>query len=163
MPGVTPKEFEALLDFFYTEGSAGARSMRLNTIDGAPHRVSTTIDPIEQIVLAEKHDIPHWFRIAYVSICERGEPLEEWEARKIGFRKTTLLARARETVRNPIIRSDTTSGISQLFTPKIGWSPRQKSLIKWILPQPTRVDAIVPRCSSLPIRGDFMNTVWLRI
>jgi hypothetical protein len=59
------------------------------------------VNPIEQLLLAEKHDIPHWRRIAYVKICERSDPIQEWEAEKIGARETALLARARETIRNP--------------------------------------------------------------
>ncbi|KAJ6588112.1 hypothetical protein B0H19DRAFT_922518, partial [Mycena capillaripes] len=127
LPGVTPAEFEALLDFFYDEKfqryQASMREwidllaistrfdfqrIRESAIDAIEHSrwrhergVSNVIDPIEQIVLAEKHDISHWLRIAYVAICERGQPLQEWEAEKIGYRKTALLARARETVRDP--------------------------------------------------------------
>jgi hypothetical protein len=59
------------------------------------------IDPIERIVLAEKHDIPEWLPIAYADLCQRPNPLEEWEGEKLGYRKLTLLARAREAVRNP--------------------------------------------------------------
>jgi hypothetical protein len=110
-----------------------------------------TIDPIEQIVLAEKHEIPHWFRIAYVSICERSEPLEEWEARKIGFRKTTLLARARETVRNPHHRTPTPPPVFLSFSPAsaIGsphevWPPLPKEVSSnGFYHNRNRVDAIV--------------------
>ncbi|KAJ7243590.1 hypothetical protein B0H12DRAFT_1022919 [Mycena haematopus] len=126
LPGVTPPEFEALCDFFYEEKFQHHRAstrewisllsistrfdfqrLRECAIAALENRsIGPTfwrgeIDPIEQIVLAEKHDIPHWLRIAYVKICERSDPLEEWEAEKIGARKTALLARARETVRNP--------------------------------------------------------------
>ncbi|KAJ6453586.1 hypothetical protein C8R45DRAFT_1039117 [Mycena sanguinolenta] len=126
VPEVTLAEFEALCDFFYEEkfqrGKASTRDWinllaistrfvfeRLRVLAIAalencswpfPPR-SGQLDPFEQIVLAEKHDIPHWLRIAHVKICERSEPLETWEAEKIGAHKTALLARARETVRNP--------------------------------------------------------------
>jgi hypothetical protein len=79
------------------------------------------IDPIEQILLAEKHDIPRWLRIAYVKICERSNALEEWEAEKIGARKTALLARARETVRNP---HKLTPSPPPPVPPEQEWSPR---------------------------------------
>jgi hypothetical protein len=111
--------------------------------------VPTTIDPIEQIVLAEKHEIPHWFRIAYVSICERSEPLEEWEARKIGFRKTTLLARARETVRNPHHHTPTPPPASPQFAPSFAapsfaaWSPLPEVPSNGFYHNRPRVDAIV--------------------
>ncbi|KAJ6625177.1 hypothetical protein B0H10DRAFT_1942763 [Mycena sp. CBHHK59/15] len=71
-----------------------------NLWPGTPRRFES-IDPIKQIVLAEKHDIPHWLPIAYAALCQRPNPLEEWEAEQIGYRKTTLLARAREAVRDP--------------------------------------------------------------
>jgi hypothetical protein len=57
------------------------------------------LDPIEKIVLAVKYDIPQWFAPAYAALCQRPNPLEEWEARKIGWTKTVLVARAREAVR----------------------------------------------------------------
>ncbi|KAJ7672399.1 hypothetical protein DFH06DRAFT_1036643 [Mycena polygramma] len=124
---VTPAEFEALLDFYYEDKFQRSRATLREWIDllsiatryyfqrlrdCAIHAIEhgmpefsiefwERIDPVEQIVLAEKHDIPHWRRIAYVQICERSDPLSESEARKLGYQKTTLLARARETVRNP--------------------------------------------------------------
>ncbi|KAJ7023462.1 hypothetical protein C8F04DRAFT_1240185 [Mycena alexandri] len=128
VPGVTPFEFENLLDFFYTEKFQRHQAamadwvavlaistrfdfqrVRDRAIDAIEHSrwnqpkrgKKITIDPVEQIVLAEKHDIPHWLPIAYYAICERGHSLEEWEAERIGYRKTVLLARAREEVRNP--------------------------------------------------------------
>ncbi|KAF8189180.1 hypothetical protein K438DRAFT_1722310 [Mycena galopus ATCC 62051] len=125
LPGVTPAEFEALLDFFYEEkfqrNAASTREwinllaistrydfqrIRERAIDALEHNrygcgPKGEVDPIEQIGLAEKHDIPRWLRIAYVKICERSDPLDESEAEKIGARKTALLARAREAVRNP--------------------------------------------------------------
>ncbi|KAJ7118423.1 hypothetical protein C8R43DRAFT_901562 [Mycena crocata] len=129
LPGVTAMEFETLLDFFYTEkfqrhdalmeewiellaistrfDFQRLRECAIDAIDHSRWRMQRpwnrriSIDPIEQIILAEKHDIPHWLPTAYALMCERSHPLEEWEAEKIGYRKTTLLARAREAVRNP--------------------------------------------------------------
>jgi hypothetical protein len=57
------------------------------------------IDPIEKIVLAEKHNIPDWLAPAYASLCQRANPLEEWEAERLGVGVTVKLARAREAVR----------------------------------------------------------------
>ncbi|KAJ7896047.1 hypothetical protein B0H14DRAFT_547305 [Mycena olivaceomarginata] len=124
--GVTPAEFEALLDFFYEEKfqhhnismlewiNLLAISTRFDfqrlrecAITAIEHGLCNNkgpvqdVNPIEQLLLAEKHDIPHWRRIAYVKICERSDPIQEWEAEKIGARETALLARARETIRNP--------------------------------------------------------------
>ncbi|KAJ7878119.1 hypothetical protein B0H14DRAFT_2342110 [Mycena olivaceomarginata] len=128
--GVTPVEFGALLDYFYEEKFQRHRAamqewidllaistrfdfqrIREDAIDAIEHSRwppisplgwrKQTIDPIDQIVLAEKNDIRHWLPIAYALICERGNSLEEWEAEKLGARKTALLARAREAIRNP--------------------------------------------------------------
>ncbi|KAJ7111392.1 hypothetical protein C8R44DRAFT_594475, partial [Mycena epipterygia] len=124
LPGVTSMEFEALLDYFYTEKFQRHQAVmkewidllaistrfdfqriREDAINAIEHsrweqprqwRRRITVDPIEQIVLAERHDIPHWLPVAYALICERSKPLDEWEAEKIGYRKTALLARARE-------------------------------------------------------------------
>jgi hypothetical protein len=57
------------------------------------------IDPVEKIVLAEKHNIGDWLAPSYVSLCQRANPLEEWEAEKLGIRVAVKLARAREAVR----------------------------------------------------------------
>ncbi|KAK7042601.1 BTB domain-containing protein [Favolaschia claudopus] len=120
LPDVTRSEFEALLNFFYEEtfqrGEASTEEwMELLAISTRfdfqrlRERAIGALDPllsrgkgrpIERIALAEKHDIPQWLRIAYVDICERGPPLNESEAEKIGTRKTVLLGRAREMIRN---------------------------------------------------------------
>ncbi|KAJ7766345.1 hypothetical protein DFH07DRAFT_809654 [Mycena maculata] len=126
LSGVTSMEFETLLDYFYDEKFQRYQSTMEQWIDllaistrfnfekirnyaidaieysrwPAERSRKSTIGSIDQIVLAEKHDIPHWLPNAYALICERGSPLEEWEAEKIGYRTTTLLARAREAVRN---------------------------------------------------------------
>lgn len=57
------------------------------------------MDPVDKIVLAQKHDIGDWLHSAYASLCQRVNPLEEWEAEKLGLRTTVKLARAREAVR----------------------------------------------------------------
>ncbi|KAJ7448245.1 hypothetical protein B0H11DRAFT_1629075, partial [Mycena galericulata] len=125
LPGVTAAEFESLLDYFYDEkfqryeatmqewidllaistrfDFERVRQRAISAIDHCrwPQKSwpqTTTIDPVDQILLAEKHNIPHWFRIAYESLCARGHPLEEWEAEKIGYRRTVLLARTREAI-----------------------------------------------------------------
>ncbi|KAJ7742588.1 hypothetical protein B0H16DRAFT_1563062 [Mycena metata] len=122
VPGVTPFEFESLLDFFYTEKFQRHQAVLADWV--AVLAISTrfdfqrvrdcAIDAIEHsrwnqptgkrrkmITINPKHDIPHWLPLAYAAICERSGPLEEWEAKSLGYRKTVLLARAREEVRNP--------------------------------------------------------------
>ncbi|KAK6974380.1 BTB domain-containing protein [Favolaschia claudopus] len=120
LPDVTRSEFEALLNFFYEETFQRDKASTEEWVDLLA--ISTRFDfqrlreraidalddllsgrkghPIQRISLAEKHDIPGWLRIAYVDICERGPPLNESEAEKIGMRKTILLGRAREMIRN---------------------------------------------------------------
>jgi len=57
------------------------------------------ISPIDRICLAEKYNIPQWLAPSYEDLCQRVSPLEVREAEKIGVRTATLLARAREAVR----------------------------------------------------------------
>ncbi|KAJ6454478.1 hypothetical protein C8R47DRAFT_1167105 [Mycena vitilis] len=166
---VTPAEFEALLDFFYEEKFQRSRAsmrewidllsissrydferLRDCAIDAIEHSkwpftrsMHDVLDAVEQIVLAEKHDIQHWLRIAYVKLCERSEPLTESEARKLGYQKTAWLARAREAVRNPHHRVPSPP-------PEERWSPAATPVISPI-PIPDngfyhdrhRVDAII--------------------
>lgn len=57
------------------------------------------ISPVDRICLAEKYNIPQWLPPSYKDLCQRVSPLEVREAEKIGVRTATLLARAREAVR----------------------------------------------------------------
>jgi hypothetical protein len=117
LPGVTRFEFKTLLDFFYdcmhddfelslNEWTAILSISSRYDMDRIRQRAirqiishRPRIDPVEKIVLAEKHDIAGWLPSAYASLCQRVNPLEEWEAEKLGLRITVRLARAREAVR----------------------------------------------------------------
>jgi hypothetical protein len=57
------------------------------------------ISPVDRICLAEKYDIREWLCPSYEDLCQRVVPLEVHEAERIGVRTATLLARAREAVR----------------------------------------------------------------
>ena len=57
------------------------------------------ISPVDRICLAEKYNVPQWLPASYEDLCQRVSPLEVHEAEKIGIRTATLLARAREAVR----------------------------------------------------------------
>ena len=57
------------------------------------------VSPVDRICLAEKYDIPEWLCPSYEDLCQRVAPLEVHEAERIGVRTATLLARAREAVR----------------------------------------------------------------
>lgn len=55
-----------------------------------------SIDAVDQVVLALKHDIPAWLTAAYTSICEREKPLTSREAAKLGGEIPFMIAEARE-------------------------------------------------------------------
>jgi len=160
LPGVTVREFEALLDFFYTETyntstrtpllevwidllSVATRfdfqRVRERAIRGIDlHHES--LDPIEQIFLAEKHDVPHWLRQAYAALCQRVNPLEAWEIDKIGSDTIAKLWKAREAVRDPAAGSPGRSPASvQSFLPE----SRPGTPKEYLPYSPTRVERIV--------------------
>ncbi|CCL99366.1 uncharacterized protein FIBRA_01384 [Fibroporia radiculosa] len=120
---VTCSEFEALLHFVY-KGMHDDNQLNLpqwidllsfstrficdrireraiREIDGHYPRV----DPVVKIVLATMYSIPQWLAPSYEAICQRANPLEVDEAIKLGTETTTLLARAREAVRQEPIES----------------------------------------------------------
>ncbi|KAJ7023463.1 hypothetical protein C8F04DRAFT_1048014 [Mycena alexandri] len=116
-------EFECLLDFFYNgmyRQSSFAlsqwvillsvstrlqfdllRAHAIQSIEESP----TTLDPVDKLVLAMKYKIPGWLAPAYTALCQRPNCLEEWEAEKIGLKKTVQIARAREAFRDAEYRS----------------------------------------------------------
>ena len=78
--------------------------IRQRAIEEIP-RCVPPIDPIEKIVQAQKHNIPEWLPSAIKDLCRRRNPLEEWEAVRIGLSITVKIARVREAMRevNPYI------------------------------------------------------------
>ncbi|KAJ7614801.1 hypothetical protein FB45DRAFT_802028 [Roridomyces roridus] len=125
LDGVTAVEFERLHDYFYEEkfqrhGATleewidllniaamfffdNIRQRAIWAIQHAqwPLAWFSPLDPVDQIVLAKKHNIPEWLRIGYTAICERGRALTHAEGEKLGMSTMVLLAEAREAVRNP--------------------------------------------------------------
>jgi len=117
LPGVKRQEFKALMNYFYNGMhddfrpsldewisilSIASRFDMDRVRQRAIRQIIShrpRIDPINKIVLAEKHDISHWLAPAYASICQRTNPLEEWEAEKLGLNIAIKLARAREALR----------------------------------------------------------------
>lgn len=118
LPGVTIRQFESLLDFFYFRQSIEdsplpsgdwmdllaistrydfekIRKRAIKEIEG----FQPPVDPVTKIVLATKHDIPEWLEGSYVLICERGEPLEESEAEQLGICAVVKMSKAREVFR----------------------------------------------------------------
>ena len=78
--------------------------IRQRAIEEIP-RCVPPIDPIEKIVQAQKHNISEWLPSAIKDLCRRRNPLEEWEAVRIGLSITVKIARVREAMRevNPYI------------------------------------------------------------
>lgn len=56
------------------------------------------INPVDQIVLAQKYDVPAWLTDAYTALCERDRSLSADEARKMEGDIPYLIAEAREGV-----------------------------------------------------------------
>ncbi|KAJ6453585.1 hypothetical protein C8R45DRAFT_1039116 [Mycena sanguinolenta] len=130
---VGSSEFECLLDFFYNGMYSQAsfslsqwitllsvstrlgfdllRAHAIHAIEENP----TTIDPIDKLVLAMQYNIPEWLAPAYTALCQRPNCLEEWEAEKIGLKKTVQIARAREAFR------DSAAGRSHVPSPVYRW------------------------------------------
>ena len=58
------------------------------------------IDSVDKVVLAVKHNVPEWLPPTYAALCQRADPIDIEEGRKLGLETTVLLAKARERVRN---------------------------------------------------------------
>jgi len=118
LPGVTIRQFESLLDFFYFRQSIEESSLSIEEwtdllaistrfdFDKVRKRAikeiensQPPVDPVTKVMLANKHDIPQWLQASYVSLCERSEPLEEEEAEKLGLSMTVKVAKLRERYR----------------------------------------------------------------
>lgn len=67
------------------------------------------IEPVDQVVLAVKHNVPDWLPLAYAVLCQRNDPIEVDEAKKLGLETMVFLAKAREKVRRASIASRPTS------------------------------------------------------
>ncbi|KAI0694140.1 hypothetical protein BC835DRAFT_1032678 [Cytidiella melzeri] len=115
LPDVTVAEFEALLTFFYDGMHQLTEDLEFWTnllsistrfcFDMVRARAIAEIDsssllnPVDRLYLAKKHDVPEWLQPAYFSICKRSEPLEVWEAQRIGWETAIVLAQVRESMR----------------------------------------------------------------
>jgi hypothetical protein len=58
------------------------------------------LDPVERVVLAVRHNIPHWLVPAYQELCQRQDTLTEEEGEKLGLSTVIKLMRARESLMN---------------------------------------------------------------
>ncbi|KAJ3555815.1 hypothetical protein NM688_g2368 [Phlebia brevispora] len=120
--GVTPTGFEVLLRYLYFGAHCDTSYTVSNWVDllavatdlsfplirdvvvsklGSPE---LGLDAIERIILAEKYNIPEWLLQAYVTLCQRVDPLQESEAQSLGAKMTARIARAREEILMDTIR-----------------------------------------------------------
>jgi len=118
LPGVTVRQFESLLDFLYFRQSIEDTALtQENWIDLLAittrylcdkiqkraikelERSQPPMDPVKKIVLAIKYDVLGWLKDAYVLLCKRQEPLEEFEAEQLGIPITVKVGKARERYR----------------------------------------------------------------
>ncbi|OCH86748.1 hypothetical protein OBBRIDRAFT_737453 [Obba rivulosa] len=114
---VTRQEFECLLRFLYHRTPDAHSSSpvgdllallsvatRLSYPKIRAHAIARLdacappLDPIERIILAEKHGIEQWLLPAYVAVCQRCHPLEDAEAEVLGVQTATRIARVRERI-----------------------------------------------------------------
>ncbi|KAK7062866.1 hypothetical protein VNI00_000362 [Paramarasmius palmivorus] len=120
--GLKCDEFESLLGFFY-DGMyipsptaiplqawinllsistqykfQRAREHAVAAIDAhfAASQPSSTLSPIDMLVIAEKHGIERWATSAYRQLSDREEPISQSEAEKIGLTSLVKVARDRE-------------------------------------------------------------------
>ncbi|KAF9460412.1 hypothetical protein BDZ94DRAFT_1266178 [Collybia nuda] len=91
--------FEQWIDLLSIATRFDFQSVRRYSISAIQKRVSP-LEPVKRICLAVKFDIPEWLAAAFESLCQRDNPLEIFEAEIIGLKYTTLLARAREEIRD---------------------------------------------------------------
>jgi len=129
--GVTRFEFESLLNFIYNGmhtnktisraewtailsistrfEMANVRSRAIAEVD----KFRSTIDPIDQVLLAVTHDVPAWLPDAYVALCLRETPITLQEMKRLGDETTILVGEAREAILRAKLKSkDTPRGCS---------------------------------------------------
>jgi hypothetical protein len=80
------------------------------------------IAPVDQVVLAVKHNVPEWLPPAYTAICQRADPIDIEEARRLGLETTVLLAKVREKVRSDPVRPVVAPLPSGIVIPPPPWS-----------------------------------------
>jgi hypothetical protein len=134
-PNVSLDEWITLLAVATRLGFELVRAHAILAIDENP----TPLDPIEKLVLATEHKIPQWLAPAYVALCQRSNPLEFFEAERIGLAKTVKIARAREAFRDADARSRPASPVYWCRAPALTPSPSQNQMIDYAATRAARV------------------------
>ena len=80
------------------------KDVRAHSIDQINNFVPR-IDPIRQVVLARKCDVPDWLSRAYTTLCQRNEPISAEEGMELGLKTMAQLSTIRERLRDTFIRN----------------------------------------------------------
>ena len=94
--GASPTSLKQYKDLLSIATLYECSEARLKAIRGIESWQPTAI---ELIVLAERYNVGHWLKPAYVRLCKRDEPLTRNEASQIGLDKVIMIAAAREKLR----------------------------------------------------------------
>ena len=65
-----------------------------------------TIDPVERVLLAKQLNIKKWLAPAYAALCTRTDPIEAFEAEKLGMYTFVTLVMARENIYRDFLPRD---------------------------------------------------------
>jgi hypothetical protein len=87
-------EWTALLSISTRFEMADIRNRAIAEVD----QVRSTIEAVEQVVLAVTHHVPAWLPDAYTALCLRDAPITLLEMKRIGDETMVLVAEAREAV-----------------------------------------------------------------
>jgi len=87
-------EWTALLSISTRFEMTDIRNRAIAEID----KVRSTIEPVEQVMLAVTHNVPGWLPDAYMALCLRDTPITLREMKQIGDETMVLVAEAREAI-----------------------------------------------------------------
>jgi hypothetical protein len=62
-------------------------------------RLSEITSPVDKINLGLRYDIVQWLVPAYVEVCERDEPLNQEEGKKLGMEDVIAIGEVRHSIR----------------------------------------------------------------
>lgn len=106
-------EWTALLSISTHFEMANIRNRAISEID----KFRSTIEPVEQVMLAVTHNVPAWLPDAYTALCLREAPITLREMKRIGDETMVLVAEAREAVLKGKLESGDSSRKPQCAVP----------------------------------------------
>ena len=99
-PNEMPMPLDAWIAILTISTRYHMRDVRAHSIDRINNFVPR-IDPIRQVVLARKCDVPEWLSGAYTILCLRNEPISVEEGMELGLKTLIQLFMIRDTsIRN---------------------------------------------------------------